>query len=180
MASCSKQDNGRLMFKTNRPHFFKGITEKFANRYGNGKHSIHIPQSFATKYLRSHGNATLNVLDGRTWSVEYKIRRTHGTTRTRLFHGWKKFAQDNHLEIGDVCIFELINRTKTAFKHVPVKSMVKCTKRSRENVMLIVGNRQWPVKMISYTSDGRSKFSAGWLGFARGILYKLDIFAFSS
>ncbi|EEF30083.1 conserved hypothetical protein [Ricinus communis] len=52
--------------------------------------------------------------------------------------------------------------------HVPVKFMVKCTKQSRENVMLIVGNRQWPVKMISSTSDGRSKFSAGWLAFARG------------
>uniref|UniRef100_A0A7N2KZS9 TF-B3 domain-containing protein n=1 Tax=Quercus lobata TaxID=97700 RepID=A0A7N2KZS9_QUELO len=30
--------------------------------------------------------------------------------------GWKKFAQDNNLKVGDVCIFELINGVEVAFK----------------------------------------------------------------
>lgn len=32
--------------------------------------------------------------------------------------GWNKFSQENYLEVGDVCVFELINRSAIRFNVV--------------------------------------------------------------
>ncbi|XP_040862166.1 B3 domain-containing protein REM19 [Glycine max] len=37
--------------------------------------------------------------DGRTWLIEFR--------RDRFYRGWRNFASDNHLETGDICVFEL-------------------------------------------------------------------------
>eukprot|EP00257_Ricinus_communis_P028005 XP_025015419.1 B3 domain-containing transcription factor VRN1-like [Ricinus communis] len=78
-----------------------------------------IPASFASQNLdRRKGNEILNVMDGRTWYVRYYIPNLginrYGTAK--ISHGWRVFALDNQLEVGDVCAFESIKDTKTTFK----------------------------------------------------------------
>lgn len=51
----------------------------------------------------------LRVLgDDRTWIVKYCQRR--------ISSGWKIFASDNNLKVGDVCLFEMINYDAYAFR----------------------------------------------------------------
>ncbi|MFQ6659100.1 hypothetical protein Gotur_028115 [Gossypium turneri] len=52
----------------------------------------------------------LRVADGRSWNVEYE-RRGRSKGRKAVFGGksWGQFAMDNELEVGDVCVFELMN-----------------------------------------------------------------------
>ena len=51
----------------------------------------------------------LQVLDNdRTWNVKHCER--HIST------GWRKFAFDNNLKVGDVCLFEMIKSNAYAFK----------------------------------------------------------------
>lgn len=68
-----------------------------------------IPTSFVDKYLGDkHTNFKIRDLEGRTWPVEYVYQRT-GRPRGKLKSGWKKFLCDNDVQVGDVCVFELIN-----------------------------------------------------------------------
>lgn len=51
----------------------------------------------------------LRVLgDDRTWIVKY--------CQSRISSGWKIFASDNNLKVGDVCLFEMINYDAYAFR----------------------------------------------------------------
>ncbi|XP_065872360.1 B3 domain-containing protein Os03g0620500-like [Euphorbia lathyris] len=76
-----------------------------------------IPAGFARKYIkRNDGVAVLNVLDGKTWTVNYCRKQISGATRTRIMHSdWIKFVQGNHLGVGDTCTFELIDPDKSIF-----------------------------------------------------------------
>ncbi|KAI3895758.1 hypothetical protein MKW98_025549 [Papaver atlanticum] len=51
--------------------------------------------------------ATLRDSEGRTWDVGIS---TYREKHTKLVTGWSDFVLDNRLEVGDVCIFELIDR----------------------------------------------------------------------
>nr|KYP75312.1 B3 domain-containing protein REM19 [Cajanus cajan] len=68
--------------------------------YVNG-HSVVIPSKFVKKYLKEKrsDDILLRVLDGRTWTVNFR--------NGRFCAGWNKFASDNHLKEGDVCAFGL-------------------------------------------------------------------------
>ena len=52
--------------------------------------------------------------NGGTWCVKFSFYKAQ--TKAKFRQGWKKFAQDNNLKVGDVCIFELINGVEVAFK----------------------------------------------------------------
>lgn len=63
-------------------------------------------------------DATLYVSRGRTWTVMLNVSAV-GTKSVRvsiLKRGWKEFAEDNKLKVGDVCIFELISKNEMIFK----------------------------------------------------------------
>eukprot|EP00257_Ricinus_communis_P016424 XP_015574594.1 B3 domain-containing transcription factor VRN1 isoform X1 [Ricinus communis] len=66
---------------------------------------LHIPSSFAQRYLTTTGCMTLQVSEGKQWPVRC-VCRNRGA---KLSKGWTEFAWDNNLEEGDVCVFELIN-----------------------------------------------------------------------
>ncbi|XP_065878966.1 B3 domain-containing protein REM16-like isoform X2 [Euphorbia lathyris] len=73
-----------------------------------------IPSRFAKKYINKEvANIILNSVDQRTWSVDYVEIKIGGLKVARLCRGWRKFVEDNHLKVGDVCIFELINHNAT-------------------------------------------------------------------
>lgn len=44
-------------------------------------------------------------LAGKSWLVNCDMK----WNRCRLIFGWDKFAKDNSLTVGDVCVFELID-----------------------------------------------------------------------
>ncbi|XP_065871973.1 B3 domain-containing transcription factor VRN1-like [Euphorbia lathyris] len=69
-----------------------------------------IPLGFARKYLNKNGDAAiLNMLDGKSWSIKYCSSTNSGTTITRIKNsGWRGFVKGNDLEVGDVCIFEIL------------------------------------------------------------------------
>nr|XP_023891770.1 B3 domain-containing transcription factor VRN1-like isoform X2 [Quercus suber] len=78
--------------------------------------SLSISSSFAKKYMRKMSGefVILRSFNGGTWSVKFSFFKAQ--TNAKFRQGWKKFARDNNLKVGDVCIFELINGVEVAFK----------------------------------------------------------------
>ncbi|XP_057991269.1 B3 domain-containing transcription factor VRN1 isoform X1 [Hevea brasiliensis] len=104
-------------FKSENPFFLIAMQPS----YVHPGEKMTIPASFSVKYfpMKHSGDATLN-LDGRTWPVKFYIcnKAKNGKTLPKITQGWRAFAIDNHLEVGDVCAFELIMITgsKATFK----------------------------------------------------------------
>ncbi|CAL0318550.1 unnamed protein product [Lupinus luteus] len=88
-------------FRSKNPHFILAMKTSHVNGY-----SLRMPTEFAEKYLKkTKGVAHLQVMDERTWSVVY--------IGPSITTGWNKFASDNNLSIGNVCVFELIMRKES-------------------------------------------------------------------
>ncbi|KAK6781591.1 hypothetical protein RDI58_019387 [Solanum bulbocastanum] len=74
-----------------KPQFFKPIQKGF-------KHGLKIPIGFL-KYLKGHDQHEHAILRsaGKTWLVK--------VNGWRLEEGWKKFAKENDLQLGDMLVF---------------------------------------------------------------------------
>uniref|UniRef100_A0A2N9JCA9 TF-B3 domain-containing protein n=1 Tax=Fagus sylvatica TaxID=28930 RepID=A0A2N9JCA9_FAGSY len=80
---------------------------------------LDIPTKFVKRYLnRTQGNVILWVSDGRNWTVRYTCHVAAEQRKGKFKCGWRAFAQDNNLKVGDVCAFELIKGTQMSFKVV--------------------------------------------------------------
>ncbi|XVF15648.1 hypothetical protein REPUB_Repub09cG0172600 [Reevesia pubescens] len=101
-------------FKSENP-FFKVVMQPAYLKYGC---SVNIPYKFVKTYLdEKEDQVILQVSDGRNWIVKFSVNVvTSGQHKAKFSHTWKDFARDNNLEVGDVCVFELINRNETSFK----------------------------------------------------------------
>ncbi|XP_027335228.1 B3 domain-containing transcription factor VRN1-like [Abrus precatorius] len=76
-----------------------------------------LPSKFCKMHFDVHqqyGDTDLQVLNGRVWPVKYQKRKAQ--TRFHFSRGWKTFVKDNNLQVGDVCTFELLPRTKLTFQ----------------------------------------------------------------
>ncbi|KAI5593108.1 hypothetical protein BDE02_04G196900 [Populus trichocarpa] len=99
-------------FKSENPFFKVAMSPSYVHT----GYKLSVPSSFARKYFtKNKGNVTLCVTDGRTWPVKYYNRTKSGVI---FCHGWKAFAKDNKLAVGDFCVFELINVTEMSLKVV--------------------------------------------------------------
>ncbi|KAB1222800.1 B3 domain-containing protein REM19 [Morella rubra] len=77
----------------------------------------HLASGFAKRYLNKKLDAgILWVSDGRNWSITYSSQMVAGELKVKFSWGWKEFAQANHLELGDVCAFEMIKGMKIYFQ----------------------------------------------------------------
>ncbi|XLU36144.1 hypothetical protein S245_072210, partial [Arachis hypogaea] len=86
------------------PSFMVIMKPSYAKSY-----SMNIPSKFTAKYLKKQATAILEVHDGgRTWAVTYSFGK--------FSSGWKRFAKDNSLNVGDICVFELTNPKDLYFK----------------------------------------------------------------
>jgi len=77
-----------------------------------------IPSLFCKTHFdlnKKRGDIQLQVLNGRVWSATYSIRMCAKGLKFELTTGWKAFAKDNNLKVGDVCKFELISSTILTF-----------------------------------------------------------------
>lgn len=71
-----------------------------------------ISKEFAQKYMKESTESTLKlVFLDKVWTV--KIWR--GERRIHL-KDWSKFAKENFLELGDVCVFQLIDAKDNTFE----------------------------------------------------------------
>lgn len=73
-----------------------------------------IPTSFANKYICTRGrtrNVDLRVPYGEIWSAESSVKAYgRGGEHARIHGGWKKFARDNRLQVGDAVVIEMIEQ----------------------------------------------------------------------
>ncbi|XP_050209775.1 B3 domain-containing transcription factor VRN1-like [Mercurialis annua] len=101
-------------FQSKNPFFMVAMYPSFLHWGDNYRPSI--PANFVKQYFsKLQGSAILSI-DGNLWPVEYKYYVSVRKTEAKLNKGWKEFAIRNHIEIGDVCVFELIDPTNTTLK----------------------------------------------------------------
>ncbi|GKU99045.1 hypothetical protein SLEP1_g11957 [Rubroshorea leprosula] len=94
-------------FKSKNPFFVVVMQPS----YIIGKCRLFIPTDFWRNYFPKHNGESIRcICDGKTWSVVYS-----GGVSPKLGGGWKKFVKENDLKVGDVCVFELISKTKITF-----------------------------------------------------------------
>ncbi|XP_055960159.1 B3 domain-containing transcription factor VRN1-like [Mercurialis annua] len=102
-------------FKSENPYFM--VAMQPTSLHLKSHYRLAIPSSFVKKYFnKPQGIAILSTIDGNLWPVEHKYYVSDASSSAKFSRGWKEFAIRNHLEIGDVCIFELINRVDTTLK----------------------------------------------------------------
>ncbi|KAK7256211.1 hypothetical protein RIF29_29649 [Crotalaria pallida] len=102
-------------FKTCNPSFLVVMGPSYIHSHAN----LNIPSLFGKTYFDlgiKRGDINLQLENGRVWPGRYLIRENSTGTKVEISAGWKPFAMDNNLKVGDVCIFELIDRTKLTFK----------------------------------------------------------------
>ncbi|PPS08840.1 hypothetical protein GOBAR_AA11804 [Gossypium barbadense] len=97
---------GASAFRTSNPSFSVVIHPS----YIGSSSSLHIPVEFVKRYLKKSGEMVLRVVDGRIWIVEYRRKASNKGGKAKFgSRSWGQFAKDNQLEVGDVCVFELMN-----------------------------------------------------------------------
>ncbi|XP_050210525.1 B3 domain-containing transcription factor VRN1-like isoform X2 [Mercurialis annua] len=106
-------------FKSKNPFFMVAMRPTYLHRRAN--YRLSIPANFGKTYFNKQQGSAILRIDANLWPVEYKCYASVG--RATLNKGWKEFAIINHLEIGDVCVFELIDPTNTTlevaiFRHI--------------------------------------------------------------
>jgi len=73
-----------------------------------------IPRKFGNRHFdldKKRGDIHFQVLNEGVWTARFSIRKYKKGLQFELTGGWKAFAEDNNLKVGDVCKFELISST---------------------------------------------------------------------
>ncbi|KAM6591493.1 hypothetical protein CsatA_014098 [Cannabis sativa] len=102
-------------FKSEYPFFKIVIYPSFLG----SRYYMEVPMEFAKRNLKKEGDAILSVSDsGGYWPIQFEMRhmKSKGKVRAEFRCGWKEFAKDNELKVGDVCIFELLKRSENLFR----------------------------------------------------------------
>lgn len=84
--------------------FFKYVMKKSYLRRG----TLSLAQSFVKRYVKGSPQIITLQISKRSWPVKVL---TYENQKSKLSAGWPAFVKDNALLEGDVCVFELINRS---------------------------------------------------------------------
>ncbi|KAI4322054.1 hypothetical protein L6164_021777 [Bauhinia variegata] len=76
---------------------------------------VYVPTWFAKEYLRGVVSLHLENSNGKRWKVGCHSPNSRSSA-LRIGKGWRDFARDNHLQEGDVCVFELIKRKQVVIQ----------------------------------------------------------------
>ncbi|AES73017.1 plant-specific B3-DNA-binding domain protein [Medicago truncatula] len=128
-------------FKTCNPSFVVVMGASYVEHH----FLLTIPSMFGKRHFdlnKKRGDIHFQLSNGRVWPAKYRIRMSHTGLRFELSSGWKTFAKDNNLKVGDACNFELILSTNMTFQvHIfreTDKDNTNCsTSQSRINWCLI-------------------------------------------
>ncbi|KAK7256215.1 hypothetical protein RIF29_29653 [Crotalaria pallida] len=104
-------------FKPFNPSFLVVMHPSYINTHGLG-----LPAKFCKRHFdldKKGGDINLQVSNDRVrvWQARYLKRAKRNMFL--LSGGWKAFAKDNNLKVGDICIFELIEKITLTF-HVHI------------------------------------------------------------
>ncbi|QHO04641.1 hypothetical protein HN873_072970 [Arachis hypogaea] len=94
--------------KLKNPSFVRDLRRSYVD-YG----ILQIPSSFSEQYLyRLKGSGTIWVSDNEDmkWSIKYSYNDSQN--RTSIYGEWHKFREENGLEVGDVCVFEMMTKVE--------------------------------------------------------------------
>ncbi|XP_020423289.1 B3 domain-containing transcription factor VRN1 isoform X2 [Prunus persica] len=91
-------------FRSQNPSFIVSIRPSYINHW-----SMWLPSKFykLSPSIKHSCEVILQVSNGRTWSVGLS------KGRPRFRRGWMDVVRDNHLEVGDLCLFVLISSKST-------------------------------------------------------------------
>ncbi|XP_030553495.1 B3 domain-containing transcription factor VRN1-like [Rhodamnia argentea] len=78
---------------------------------------LDIPGGFTKQHIQEKQRATLRYAN-RSWSVRLirDSRRVGGAPCLSFSAGWRAFARETHLCVGNVCVFKLIDRNDIVFE----------------------------------------------------------------
>ncbi|GMI68098.1 REPRODUCTIVE MERISTEM 39, REDUCED VERNALIZATION RESPONSE 1 [Hibiscus trionum] len=106
-------------FKSENPFFLAAMQPYYVGCTPDKKFRLSIPANFAREHLmKEHCSVTLSDSSGKTWTTTLKQSQRGKKLDARLQSGWKTFVQDNNIQVGDVCAFELINSIEISFRVV--------------------------------------------------------------
>ncbi|XP_052149359.1 B3 domain-containing protein Os03g0619800 [Oryza glaberrima] len=94
---------------------------KLAGSGGKGKfRGLELSSRYAASYLPDKNHQTLVLqCKGMIWQINLVVRRRYTKgKRWFLTAGWRKFAHDNRLRVGDFCLFELKKKKLTMEVHI--------------------------------------------------------------
>ncbi|XP_022976045.1 B3 domain-containing protein Os11g0197600-like [Cucurbita maxima] len=104
--SLSFQDEKKVSqsFSSNFPYFVR-IMKSFNVR---GSYTLNIPYQFSMAHLPSCKlKLVLHNLKGESWTVN-SVPTTRVNTSHTLCGGWMAFVRGNDVNMGDICVFELV------------------------------------------------------------------------
>ncbi|KAK1401338.1 hypothetical protein POM88_000943 [Heracleum sosnowskyi] len=100
-------------FESKNPFFCHVMKE--SHIVGGGWPNVYIPKNFKEAHENWKTNDQLNLkAAGESWVVFCNLNLKFG--QCRISRGWTIFARDNSLSAGDICVFELINRSEKLLK----------------------------------------------------------------
>ncbi|XVF17763.1 hypothetical protein REPUB_Repub10bG0151800 [Reevesia pubescens] len=113
---------------TGNPFFIAVMRPSFVRDY----YRMSIPTNFARKFLKmQNGNLTLCDSAGKTWPAKYYRGPKDKNLSAKVNGGWRAFARDNNLDVGDICVFELIKHPDILMKVVIIYQVVKDAIKAR-------------------------------------------------
>ena len=75
----------------------------------------YVNTEFAKKYVQRKISVKLQASSGKRWPCQFHFRDGSAIPKT-IGKRWKSFVRDNGIKVGDVCVFELINRMNVVLK----------------------------------------------------------------
>lgn len=67
-----------------------------------------VKKDLLKSYIRKSVEVLILRIGAKTWPVKCSVN----SKRLSLSWGWKEFAKDNALAVGDVCVFELVKPSR--------------------------------------------------------------------
>ncbi|XAR64082.1 hypothetical protein NMG60_11024288 [Bertholletia excelsa] len=104
--SAPEEKRAAQSFVSSFPHFVR-VMKKFNI---SGSYTLKIPYQFSMAHLPNcKTEIYLRNLRGRCWIVN-SVPSTRVQTLHTFCGGWMAFVRDNDIQLGDICIFELIDK----------------------------------------------------------------------
>ncbi|KAF5739214.1 hypothetical protein HS088_TW12G00415 [Tripterygium wilfordii] len=73
----------------------------------------HVPKMFVSKYMKQQSMDTMLIVEDKSWPVRLAFYKSN---TGKIVRGSGAFIRDNALQVGDVCVFELIDTEVSALK----------------------------------------------------------------
>uniref|UniRef100_A0A5B7AQQ3 TF-B3 domain-containing protein n=1 Tax=Davidia involucrata TaxID=16924 RepID=A0A5B7AQQ3_DAVIN len=106
MLSAPEAERVARSFTSSFPNFTK-IMKRFNV---SGSYTLNIPYQFSMGHLpKCKIKIVLRNLKGESWTVN-SVPTTKVQTSHTFCGGWLAFVRDNDIEMGDICIFELVSK----------------------------------------------------------------------